>query len=90
MEDEKRQKRVGTTIQLYNKVRMVSSPRLLEVRVYLKAAAAWMLTAFGGAKPKAALSCIKLHCRSAAELGHHFPADAAAARGCLEQVLALW
>jgi hypothetical protein len=90
MDDEDRQKRVGTTIQLYNKVRMVSSPRLLEVRVYLKAAAAWMLTSFGGSKPKAAISCIKLHCRSAAELRHHFPKDVAAASGCLEQVLVIW
>jgi hypothetical protein len=42
---------------------MVSSPCLLEVRVYLKAAASWMLTSFGGSKPKSAISCIKLHDR---------------------------
>lgn len=85
-----REQAVTTTIQLYNKARLLSSPNLMEVKVYLKASAAWMLTAYGGNKFKSMVSCIKLHCRSATELILYFPDDFIAAHSSLLQAIKNW
>ena len=90
VDEEERQAAIAITIRLYNKARMLSVLSLLEVKTYLKTAAAWMLTAYGVSKFKAVVSCIRLHCRSAAELILHFERDQTAALHCLEQAIANW
>lgn len=89
-ECEKREEAISTTIQLYNKARLLASGSFLEVKVFLKAAAASMLSAYGGRKLKCMVSCIRLHCRSAAELISHFPNATSAATLCLNQAIIHW
>jgi tetratricopeptide (TPR) repeat protein len=88
--DDVRQASIATTIKLYNKARLVVAPSFLETKTYLKAAAAWMLTAYGGVKFKSLASCIRLHCRSATELVLHFEGDSTAAQKCLTQAIDNW
>lgn len=90
MDEDQRQRSVSSSIQLYNKARLLSTPSMMEAKIYLKAAAAWLLTVYGGSKFKSLVSCLKLHCRSAAELMQHFPDDVNGANRCLHQAMDNW
>lgn len=68
----------------------MAAPTLLEAKIYLKAAAAWMLTVYGGLKFKSLVACIRLHCRAAAELMLHFESDSEAAVRSLRQAVENW
>lgn len=79
---------IESAVKMHNRAKTVTNPRFSESVTYLKAAAAWILSAYAEKNTKFCILFIRLHCRIASEWIQLKALDSA--RQSYEEALSSW
>lgn len=87
--DITRSEMLTSAVKLHNKARNLSMQSLGELRAILKASAGWILSIYGGEKPKVLAVVITLLSKSGQEL-IEFGRDVTIGLNCLSRAISMW